>query len=73
MAVMALHSFSYIEPLNPAQGLRLLHIEPGRDDATIDCSLSVFNIRTAPVYAAISYTWGDPLPTRTMTINGNTV
>ena len=73
MAVMALHSFLYIELLNPAQDLRLLHIKPGRDDATVDCSLSVFDLRTAPIYAAISYTWGDPQPTRTITINGNTV
>ena len=70
---MALHSFSYVELPNPAQDLRLLHINPGRDDVTIDCSLSVFNIRTAPIYGAISYTWGNPQPTRTITINGNTV
>lgn len=62
--------FSYSALENPAYQIRLLHIEPGGEDGPIFCTLSQYDINTAPEYTAVSYTWGDVSPRSEITING---
>lgn len=47
-----------------AQSIRLLRVHAGDESSTGDtpirCELSVAHLTTNPVYAALSYVWGDP-------------
>jgi len=36
----------------------------------IKCSMQIVNLATKPVYKALSYTWGPPIPTAEITVNG---
>ncbi|KAF5576135.1 heterokaryon incompatibility 6 OR allele [Fusarium pseudocircinatum] len=47
--------------------IRLICLRPGTDDA-IYCELMVVSIDSAPSYEALSYTWGDPSITETITM-----
>ena len=62
--------FSCSKLPNPETHTRLLQIKPGRDNDLIECTLTTRRLEDAPRYCAISYTWGNPLPTRSITING---
>ncbi|KAJ9129705.1 hypothetical protein NKR19_g10226 [Coniochaeta hoffmannii] len=63
----------YNEPLGKRQ-IRLLSID--RSDPasqTISCRLTTYNLDDAPPYHALSYVWGDPTVTSSVTINGISV
>lgn len=47
----------------PGQQIRLLQIRPDSDDATISTDLEVHNLQNCPPFVAISYVWGDHVPT----------
>ncbi|OCK95111.1 HET-domain-containing protein, partial [Cenococcum geophilum 1.58] len=49
--------------------IRLLTIHPGRWNDEIKCSLHVVNLFNCRAYEALSYAWGDPLPTYDILLN----
>lgn len=63
--------FRYTPLDQPNEQIRLLTIHPGEPDSPIECTLAlVFLKPQPPPYVAISYTWGPPTPTVTISING---
>ncbi|KAF2034619.1 hypothetical protein EK21DRAFT_107749 [Setomelanomma holmii] len=50
--------------------IRLLQLQNDLSESEIRCQIEIFNIEDAPPYAALSYMWGDPLPTHTILLNG---
>lgn len=48
-------------PLSSKKSIRLIDLEVGEYEAEIRCSLTTWDLSTNPMYAALSYTWGDPL------------
>jgi hypothetical protein len=60
------------EPLqDPKNEIRLIHIKPSdakNDD--IECTISAHTLSDAPPFAAISYTWGDMVSMRDITLDG---
>lgn len=56
--------FSYRPLENKSTEIRLLKILPGDRDGDIHCTMSTYNRDKAPLYVAVSYTWGPPTPTR---------
>ena len=50
--------------------IRLLEFTGQSDLAEIKCSLSTFKLKSAPRYAAVSYTWGSETTLKTIWING---
>lgn len=52
------------------KSIRLLNIKPGRlPNENIQCQLSVAKLGPELQYEALSYTWGDPTETSTLTVN----
>lgn len=69
----------YYEPLqDPSHEIRLLRlVNSGEHNCTghtprIDCELSTWRLDESPKYTAISYTWGDPLDTASIFVDGKT-
>lgn len=50
--------------------IRLLRLQSGSGDDRIACHYVVGSLSNPPDYIAISYTWGDPTPTRTLLVEG---
>lgn len=46
-------------PLPTPDHIRLLSLQPGSDDAIIECELVATELHSAQAYEALSYTWGD--------------
>ena len=66
---MLVHFFQAL----PVDGdsIRLLLVQPSaRPAARIRCTLMTARLSATPVYEAVSYTWGDPAPTRQIFIDG---
>lgn len=64
-------SFMYTPLDEPTEQIRLLTVCPGPPDAPLQCTLAVVRLKPCPPpYVAISYTWGPPTPTATITIDG---
>ena len=55
-----LYSTSY-PPLPTSNSIRLIALEVGDGDSLVRCSLTTWDLNDEPSYAALSYTWGDPL------------
>jgi hypothetical protein len=53
--------------------IRLLRLRNGYDNDPIACDYVVGSLSNPPRYTAISYTWGDPTPTRTIQVEGKDV
>ena len=62
-------SFSY-EPLQSVGSFRLLQLETGRLDATIECKVRVAYLHQGEQYEAISYAWGRGEGTVGIKLNG---
>ncbi|KAH6623463.1 heterokaryon incompatibility protein-domain-containing protein [Chaetomium tenue] len=63
--------FVYTQLDQPTEQIRLLTIHPGSPDSLLQCTLTVVSLKPdPPPYVAISYTWGPPMPTATITIDG---
>jgi hypothetical protein len=56
-----------------ATHIRLLEILHGNFEQHVVCAMSVWPLDTAPLYGAVSYTWGDPALTVQITIDGRTM
>ncbi|KAF4959518.1 hypothetical protein FGADI_1585 [Fusarium gaditjirri] len=54
-------------PLPSPLHIRLVHLQPGTD-GSVYCELMSVSIDSAPGYEALSYTWGDPSSTETITM-----
>ncbi|KAH7076317.1 heterokaryon incompatibility protein-domain-containing protein [Paraphoma chrysanthemicola] len=52
---------------------RLLELCPGKFEDGIECELLVVDWHDHPHYESLSYTWGEPPSTRTMTLVGHTM
>ncbi|KAH3912982.1 hypothetical protein HBI56_089210 [Parastagonospora nodorum] len=50
--------------------IRLLEVLQGNFEHHVVCVMSAWPLDSAPPYSAISYTWGDPALTATITIDG---
>ncbi|EAQ83363.1 hypothetical protein CHGG_09767 [Chaetomium globosum CBS 148.51] len=63
--------FVYTPLGQPTEQIRLLTIHPGLADSPLQCTLTVVSLKpNPPPYVAISYTWGPPMPTAVITIDG---
>ncbi|RFN46274.1 het-domain-containing protein [Fusarium flagelliforme] len=63
-------SFSYT-PISGERGeIRLLIIQPGTGDETVECHLQKAVLSEDPSYEALSYTWGSAKNTHLITLNG---
>lgn len=60
------------EPLPHAREyLRVLTVYPGNASDPIRCNLRTVSFREEPSYEALSYTWGDPIATRSIEVDGS--
>ncbi|KAK1752769.1 heterokaryon incompatibility protein-domain-containing protein [Echria macrotheca] len=50
--------------------IRLLRLLPGKKDAPICCTLRVVSLNKKPEFDALSYVWGDPTATKTISVDG---
>lgn len=66
-------NLAYTALPDPTTHIRLLNIKRGQLADGIICSLSSFSLLEAPLYAAISYTWGESVLTHTITVDGSPV
>lgn len=57
----------------PASQIRLLYLHSGAEDDVVRCQLTVHDVKEAPAYRAISYTWGDSNESRAIVINDKSV
>lgn len=55
---------------NPKEEIRLLRFQPADTETTVGVELTAHRLDALPVYHAISYTWGAPSETATISING---
>lgn len=56
---------------DPGAQIRLIYITPSdAKKAKIECTTSVYHLKDAPDYAAISYTWGDMDHMEGITLDG---
>lgn len=74
MAAVNSIPFEHTPLLDPAAQLRLLKVSSSRNTRDVQehlhCDITVCNINTKPRYIAVSYTWGDPDDTKTITVDG---
>ncbi|KAK3290787.1 heterokaryon incompatibility protein-domain-containing protein [Chaetomium fimeti] len=61
--------FAYTPLDQPTEQIRLLTIHPGLPESPLHCTITVVSLKRKPPYVAISYTWGPPTPTATITID----
>lgn len=61
--------FNYIR-LPDKSSIRIIHLQPGPLDSPIICSMSIHHIDDLPLYEALSYTWGSPVPAFLISCDG---
>lgn len=66
-------AFRYTKLDSPSHQIRLLSFTWSSKSDNVRCKLQVLNVDDAPGYHAISYTWGDPVTSRTIFIDGLSV
>ena len=65
---------NFYQPLHTDKTIRLVVLEPASDYyASIQCSLRVVSLDEAPLYEALSYVWGDPNCTSSISLNGTVI
>ncbi|KAH9205269.1 heterokaryon incompatibility protein-domain-containing protein [Leptodontidium sp. 2 PMI_412] len=64
---MATYTYKRLEG---AEDIRILLLDPGRNQDEVTCHLSSTSIRAAPKYEALSYAWGDSACTRSIVCAG---
>lgn len=50
--------------------IRLAMLQPGNEGSLVECSLSIFPLRDAPPYEALSYTWASKEPPVNIILDG---
>jgi hypothetical protein len=66
-------AFRYNEPLVHDETIRLLQIAPSTNldsSVPLECSILETRLELAPVYTALSYTWGNDVATASLSIDG---
>ncbi|KXX80637.1 Heterokaryon incompatibility protein 6, OR allele [Madurella mycetomatis] len=64
-------NFQYTPFDRPNEQIRLLTVHAGLSDSPLQCTLAIVPLKPhPPPYVAISYTWGPPTPTTSITIDG---
>ena len=58
-------------PLRAASEVRVLHVLPGRSEDAICGHLIAVDLDTHPRYRCVSYTWGEPIFTSRIIVNGD--
>ena len=62
--------FEHVPLPDPTSYIRLLEVESADNvQADVRCTLTTWHIAEAPIYHAISYTWGAKAPTNTVHVN----
>ena len=56
--------------LTSDSSIRLLELQPGAPSQPIECRLFIVDLASDPIYEAISYEWGDPSKTTSITCDG---
>ncbi|KAK7183477.1 hypothetical protein DPSP01_008515 [Paraphaeosphaeria sporulosa] len=64
-----LHQNLYL-PFRPPFSFRVLELQPGHTSSPVQCNLLNAALDDAPNYEALSYCWGDPKDTQTITCDG---
>lgn len=68
-------AFEHTPLRNPMHTIRLLRLTPqdsanlNGQDVAIHCDLTTWPLDEAPAYVAVSYTWGDPMHSKTVRLN----
>ncbi|MCJ1393775.1 hypothetical protein MMC18_006651 [Xylographa bjoerkii] len=71
---MALTGLSYVyQPLKGDRDIRLLRLECGRYSDDLRCSLSIVHLDDEPVYEAVSYAWGETIPSTSLLCSGRSL
>ncbi|KAI8243905.1 hypothetical protein K4K57_012750 [Colletotrichum sp. SAR 10_99] len=52
--------------------IRLIRVDSGLETAQITVTLEIASIKDEPLFAALSYVWGDPTITEEISVNGHT-
>ncbi|TAQ83342.1 hypothetical protein B7494_g8332 [Chlorociboria aeruginascens] len=66
--------YSNVPLASPEKQIRLLRIQPGNPEDIIICRLEAYDLdENGLAYIAISYTWGDSIPTVLVKINGSDI
>jgi hypothetical protein len=58
------------QKLHEEDSIRLLILEPGNRNSPISCRLEEVRLSAKPIYKAVSYTWGEPVLSDSICING---
>ncbi|KAH8743163.1 heterokaryon incompatibility protein-domain-containing protein, partial [Hyaloscypha finlandica] len=64
------------KPLSRSNSIRILNIEPTSSPSPLICTLKELDLHDGATYrafTALSYRWGPPMPTRTITIDSHLV
>ena len=56
-------AFKY-EALHSATAFRLIELHGVNPDRSIECTMHLSDLKSHPPYEALSYTWGDPMPSK---------
>ena len=66
-------AFRYNELLDHDETIRLLQIAPSTNldsSVPLECSILKIRLELAPIYTALSYTWGNDVATASLSIDG---
>jgi hypothetical protein len=64
--------FIHLALPNAASHIRLIQVRKAETDL-LQCEISTWPVVSVPAYRAISYTWGDPTSTETISLNGQQI
>jgi hypothetical protein len=66
-------SAAIYHPFTEDDSIRLLLIDPNSRGSPISCRSQEVRLSSKPDYFALSYTWGAPVSTHTIQVNGHSV
>lgn len=71
---MSVQASSLYQPLDPSRSeIRLIEILQGEPTDAIRCNLTTVGLHELPIFAALSYVWGDEADGETIYLNGHAV
>ena len=68
--IVRMSKYTYQSLDKPESEFRLLRISKDPRTCRPQCSLRKYRLTTCPEYTALSYTWGEPTPTRSVAVDG---